>query len=338
MKEPVRLERPIVVVGAPRTGTSIVFDALARHPDLAFLSQYSGRHPGLPGLNALRPLLDNPLWRVTGAKRQVNAQRWYNRYAFRPSECYPLWGRLLGERFARGFLLDERATPAERAAVRAHLARVVALQRRERAALKFTGPGRVGFLLSLFPDARFVRVVREPLPTLRSLVRAGFWKARRDAVQWHGAWDETETRALLALPRDGAVLAGRQLRRVLDTTDAELAALRPPLFELGYEDFVADPAGRMRAVLDFAGLAPDARVLDFDGAFRIHDRNAGAEGFFSAAERAALRELFPAPAAAEGGAPAGPGGPSGPLRRRAAASAGAGAARSPSSDGPSGGS
>ena len=42
---PASIDRPIFLVGIGRCGSSIIYDVLARHPDLAWFSNYDGRFP-----------------------------------------------------------------------------------------------------------------------------------------------------------------------------------------------------------------------------------------------------------------------------------------------------
>ena len=48
-----RLRSPIFIIGCGRSGTTIVYDLLCEHPDLAWFSNYAQRWPAVPQLAAL---------------------------------------------------------------------------------------------------------------------------------------------------------------------------------------------------------------------------------------------------------------------------------------------
>jgi omega-hydroxy-beta-dihydromenaquinone-9 sulfotransferase len=129
----------------------------------------------------------------------------------------------------------------------------VALARNGRIALKSpTHTARVRTILEVFPEARFVHIVRDPLVLFPSTLR--LWKSLSE-VQG------------LQVPRESN---GWLERQVLDTfvrmyerfeQDRELVP-RGHLVDVRYEDLVADPVGRMREIYreldlgDFAVVEP----------------------------------------------------------------------------------
>jgi omega-hydroxy-beta-dihydromenaquinone-9 sulfotransferase len=129
----------------------------------------------------------------------------------------------------------------------------VALARNGRIVLKSpTHTARVRTILEVFPEARFVHIVRDPLVLFPSTLR--LWKS---LSQVQG----------LQVPRESN---GWLERQVLDTfvrmyerfeQDRELVP-RGHLVDVRYEDLVADPVGRMREIYrdldlgDFAVVEP----------------------------------------------------------------------------------
>jgi hypothetical protein len=118
-----------------------------------------------------------------------------------------------------------------------------------------THTARLRTILEVFPDAKFIHIVRDPLVLFPSTVR--LWKSLSEVQGFQ-------------IPRDDA---GWIEGHVLDTfvrmyecfeQDRELV---PPgrLIDVRYEDLVADPVGRMRDIYqrlnlgDFAGVEPSIR-------------------------------------------------------------------------------
>lgn len=55
------IDRPIFVIGVPRSGTTVVYEAFSQHEDLAWISNHATRVPWLNALHALPRLYDMPL-------------------------------------------------------------------------------------------------------------------------------------------------------------------------------------------------------------------------------------------------------------------------------------
>lgn len=85
------LDKPIIFIGMPRSGTTILFERFAQHPELGWLSNYCEKQPAWPVLNLLCPLLDNPVVGLRGEKKQYSRLRLGNRFYPRPNESYAFW-------------------------------------------------------------------------------------------------------------------------------------------------------------------------------------------------------------------------------------------------------
>ncbi|NCF09869.1 MAG: sulfotransferase [Gammaproteobacteria bacterium] len=274
-----RLERPLIFIGPGRSGSTVISEAVLAHEQLGWPSNYLEYRPHSPWVNLVQRLLDNDLWRLVGEKSQLNRTRQLNTLLPRPAEAYPFWAELTGPDvdFARGFLLHERPSPRVRDRVRRTLQRMLAWQGKSRLGMKFTGPGRIGYLSALFPDARFVNVVRDPVATVQSLLKVPFWaQLGMHRLWWTGAYSDDERAEYESLREDPVASTAFQLGKILTTTRDEAAACGVPMLTLAYEDFIVRPRETVAQVLDFAGL-PASRWIDrkLDG-MQVHDRNRAA--------------------------------------------------------------
>jgi hypothetical protein len=100
--------------------------------------------------------------------------------------------------------------------------------------------GFIGPLLAMFPDAQYVNVVRDPRGVAGSQVAMG--------------WDPPDIAVASAAVRwEYAVLR----------TDHFVRRLRPDqLLDVRYEDLVSDPGPQLRRLLEFAGLAAGAALVE----------------------------------------------------------------------------
>ena len=258
------LEHPIFFIGMPRSGTSIIFAGFTAHRDLSWFSQVTNRFPYLPALAFLGRL---PMLFPTSRRtvfRQTEARSGLDRLRIGPSEAYDIWSRCCGEKFRYEYLLDVRAEPAARCCVRRRVNSTMVFQGKNRFAAKLTGPGRIGFLSSIFAKPRFVNVIRDPRAVVDSLLRVPFWRDtfRYSEPAWRGGlsaddltdWKRSET---------SEALAAVQWRAVLRTTREEARSVGDRYHEMRYEDFVVSPHEELKRLFAFADLAPDVAAHRF---------------------------------------------------------------------------
>ena len=230
---------PLFVTGTGRSGTTACYEFLCSHPDTTWLSNWSQR---VPALARFHP-------RGTEAGKERPGARW----AFRPVEGYVVFDRAL---VMEGPHLVARS-PAHLRALRRALDRHRAPGRRDRPPVlvsKNTRNSRaVPTLDRLYPDARFVHLVRDPVATVASMVRVAFFPTI--TVEWEGA--PTRIADAVARGADPAVLAARIWEEETRLAATDLAALAPDrVWHLRYEDLVASPRDALRALSGFAGLDP----------------------------------------------------------------------------------
>jgi len=252
----------VILLGAPRSGTTVLFDTLGRSSHLWSLGQESHEvlegpfHPSLRGWdsNALAAEDLDP----------ATAEALRTQFVLR-AQPGTVWRRR-GERRAAG----AGSSSAERlgyfgervgAALRRRAGRIRLLEKTPKNCL------RIPFLRALFPRARFVFLRRDGRPTVSSLMDG--WRAGGE----YGTYDPPE-------PLSIAGYGGRRWCFVLqpgwrDLVRAPLeevcaaqwsscasAVLRhlPPLRSAGvlhectYEDLVRDPRGTLEAILRFLGI------------------------------------------------------------------------------------
>jgi hypothetical protein len=119
----------------------------------------------------------------------------------------------------------------------------------------------------LFPDARFIHIVRDPRQTAHSMVK--LYRAVQQQLEWiranggHGMYDERPYMPFPRLPRlaeyverygpDDIRTTARLWRDGVALMD-EVKDQLPSFLEVRYEDILADPPGRLQRILDFCEL------------------------------------------------------------------------------------
>lgn len=279
--ESLTIDRPVYVSSLPRSGTTILTEMLERHPDLT-----SHRYSDFP--NVWTPywrnyLLRRSRFRAPESKERAHGDRievsndspesveevlWMH---FFPSLHDPavdnvLDGRLRNDDFDRFYTQ--------------HILKLLAVRRAVRYLSKANyALSRIRYVLELFPDAKFLIPVRNPVQQIASLARqhARFSGASRAdpripvqlALSGHFEFgpqrtpvnygDRQETQAILGCWAQGREAEGwarywaASYRHLLDQLEG-FPELRAACLLFRYEDLCAHPAASIDAVLAFCDL------------------------------------------------------------------------------------
>ena len=144
------IEKPIFITGLGRSGTTLIHTMLSTHSQVNWLSLLCGKFPGRPYLNR---------WLMSGI--DVPILNIYLRRRFVPLENYAFW-----DFYFAGFsgpsrdLVASDVSERTRRTLRKAVSQLLTLKRR-RLLIKITGLPRISFLHAIFPDARFVHIVRD---------------------------------------------------------------------------------------------------------------------------------------------------------------------------------
>jgi len=231
---PRRIQRPVIVVSAPRSGSSLLFETLARAPELCSVGGES--HQLIEAIPGLAP-----------------AQRGWASNRLVAEDASDDAVALLNQQFEINARDRDGGRPAAARPFRL-------LEKTPKNAL------RVPFLAQAFPDATFVYLYRDPRETISSMLDA--WRSGRfitypDLPGWG-----TPPWSLLLTPgwrelRD-APLAEVVARQWIETTTIlldDLEALAPERWCVAsYDRLVADPGGEIAALCEHLGLRWDVEL------------------------------------------------------------------------------
>ncbi len=225
------LEKPVFIIAAPRSGSTLLFETLACTPGFNSFGEeahwliegHAELRPGAPGVSSNRLTSNDATATLIAAIRRSALER------------------------LRG---PDGAPPAEDAPL---------LEKTPKNAL------RIPFLKQVFPDARFIFLWRDPRENVSSIMeawRAGRWITYRALPGWEGPWS-------LLLPPGWQFLRGAALeavaawqwRRTNQIALDDLQQLSPQDWtHINYQDVLEDPEAAVRRLCDFAGVPFDAAL------------------------------------------------------------------------------
>jgi hypothetical protein len=227
-----RIERPVFIIAAPRSGSTLLFETLAQSHSICTLGGEA--HGAIEGAQpSLRP-----------GSSGVDSNRLERQHAT------PEVIRRLHEEFSA----QRRPPPG---AVGVDPARLRFLEKTPKNAL------RIPFLDAAFPDAQFIFLWREPRANIASIIEA--WKAGR-WVTYRGLDERAEAWSLL-LPPDWRAIRDAPLPEIaaFQWESANRIALDDlERIDSGrwttvtYEDLVANPRAVIERLTKFLGLNFDA--------------------------------------------------------------------------------
>jgi len=254
---------PIFFVGAPRSGTTVIFEVFGAHESVGWLSNYSDTFPGWPSLNLLCRVFDNRFLSLRGQKKQRGRLIPGNRFLPRPEEAYNFWDHYCDADFTRDYLLGVNASQEDAKTLTALLTKISSYQGKPCMANKITGPGRIQYLRSIFPDARFVHVIRNGRDVVRSLMKVDFWQdgGGFDHPWWNNGLSDELLECWEDSNRDPEVLAAIQWIAIVKSIRAEASSLtNATYFEVRYEDFVEHPHRVISRLFAGLGLGDSPRA------------------------------------------------------------------------------
>jgi len=254
-----KVEKPIFLIGMPRSGTTVIAEAISIHKNLGWISNYLNKIPFFPHISFFNKITDIPLVGIylRGKKRQNKSFKSLIRRFFPYCvETYKIWQNLCGSKFLFDYLAHQKASEAEKEAVIKYVRTLLKYQRKKRFFAKFTGPPRICFLQSIFPDAYFIHVIRDPRAVVNSLLKVKFW---REGVGLERPWwkglPEEYIKEWERRNRSPVALAALQWKRVVSLTWEEKKYVQHGHFiEIRYEDFVEKPHEYLTKVFHKVGL------------------------------------------------------------------------------------
>lgn len=273
----------VIIVGAPRSGTSLLYKLLCTHPDVNYLSNWNRRFPRIGLLAALRRI---PL-RRSGRRDAV----W-----FPGSNAYVAGHRALRERlfpspveadvfYACSGLhdLDSAGNTATASRTRARTRVERRLAQRLRAVMRWGGGSHLVLkciannahldtLVGAFPDARIIDITRDGRDVATSLATVDWWPdlelwwwsgTPRDwAAAGHDPIEACARHWVAEIERLRHALASVVARDATNSGGAGNSSGASRLHSLRYEDLVRDPARVLREVATHIGLDADATWVE----------------------------------------------------------------------------
>jgi hypothetical protein len=239
----------VFIIGSGRCGSSLVHELISQHRDVGFVSNFDDNFPALNSKGFLNSLLfRSPIGRLTKK----------GRVRFAPSEAYRLISKKVSPIYANSCrnLRASDVTPELKQSFRTFFFDRYRAQGKQVFVHKYTGWSRVEFFKEIFPEAKFIHIVRDGRAVANSFLQMEWWTGYRGPENWYlGSLNETQQSHWESSDRSFLVLAGLAWEILVTSIEQDAQCIgQDSVCTVRYEDFLSDPVGQIRKLSDFSDL------------------------------------------------------------------------------------
>lgn len=255
-------QRPIFIIGCPRSGTGLLHHLMRLHEDLAWVTPFTSWICGKPWFEALPPRFVRPLDHLREALPTAVLPTFlhgpYDGSLALPGILETSEGHSIWDRFCTRTPDDRASAATATDETKSTLRSIVHWHLRYHQRPRFIGKTprnalRLPFLRAVFPDALFIHLVRDGRAVASSILRR-----RQDSpgptAQWWGArppgW-----KTMLENPP--IVQAAWTWKTILETIEEDADALETSLHTVYYESLCRAPRQTLRSLFEGVDLDPD---------------------------------------------------------------------------------
>jgi hypothetical protein len=256
-----KINKPIIIIGTGRSGSTIFHNVFSHFDKLAWISSLANKTPNnfkkhqllMKGLDV--PIIENILTKK-----------------FLVGEGYNFW-----DFYANGFSTPFRDLTEDDLSIRfknnlnTGMSKLLT-KSRNRLLLKITGWPRITFLKSVFPDAKFIHIIRDGRAVANSLINVDFWWGWRGPNNWRwGELSKDYYEEWLKYDKSFIALAAIEWKIIMDALEIGKKALNKNNFlEIKYKDLCENPINEFEKVFEFSELEMTKKFKRFinDTSFR----------------------------------------------------------------------
>ena len=246
----------IFFVGTGRCGSSLIHEVFCKHPQTGFISNIEDN---LPFINRYGRY-NNMLYRsAIGNFTRKGSLR------FAPSEAYKLITREVSSIYQNSSrdLNDSDVTPIIDKRFKQFFEERNRVQNKSIFSHKYTGWSRMRFFAKIFPNAKFIHIVRDGRAVANSWLQMPWWNGYRGPQNWlWGDLNASYYDEWAASHFSYVTLAGISWKLLMNSYhDSEQRLNSDNYLCVKYEDIVTDPEMYFNQILNFSSLESNASFI-----------------------------------------------------------------------------
>ncbi len=252
-----RKNRVVFLLGAGRSGTTLLYKTLSIHSRVSYLSNYQMRFPKWPSLAYLQHILNQfpefkrKLWFKQGNAYFNERRKWLHSIVPTPSEAESVYASCgIPRTPADDYLLQ----PQSSRCLQNKFERIRRISHGQVLLTKRTANNRrIPILKQIFPDAKYIHLVRDGRAVAYSLLRVAWWN---DHILY---WAGKTPQQMIAAGFNPLELAARNWIEEMQTLEQGIALIpSSQILEVRYDDLLQDPCGQLQRILDFMEVKTQA--------------------------------------------------------------------------------
>lgn len=250
-----KIKKPIIILGNIRSGTTILYNLMAVHPEVCWFSNFTNRFPLSRRAVLSHRLLDVPL-AGTFCKRAISRNRRLALAIPWPDEGDDIYHAHCG------FGADKDGVETTLTEQMHHKLRQVILRHlqysgKKRFMTKQTANNRrIELLHRMFPDAYYIHMIRDGRGVANSTLRVPWWN---ETYIW---WLGLTVREWERQGREPIELAGLHWKRTVEEVWSKRHLFQNRYIEARYEDLVRDTRGVIGTLTNFCELRHSTAYID----------------------------------------------------------------------------
>lgn len=246
--------RVVFLLGAGRSGTTLLYKILSVHRDVAYLSNYQNRYPKWPILAYLQHILNRfPEYkRHTWFKEEGGA--YFNERRSLLHSIVPTPSE--AELFYANCGISSKLTPEYLQQYMAKclqdkFERVRQISYGKVLLTKRTANNRrIAFLINNFPNAKFIHLIRDGRAVAYSLLQVAWWNDH--SLYWAG---KTPQQMIIEGFNPLELAARNWVEEMQSLEQGILLIPQSHLLEVRYDELLRNPHEQLERILDFMGVA-----------------------------------------------------------------------------------
>jgi len=241
--------RMTFIVGTGRCGSTLLHEIIAKHKDASFFTDFEDKYRKFNFLGK---------WGSTFYRNNHLTFTKKGKNRFIPTEGYRLISRKVSPIYVRPCrdLTADDVSPWLKDKFTRFFNQSYQKYGKPVFTHKYTGWSRIGFFSTIFPEAKFVHIVRDGRAVANSWLQMTWWGGYEGPENW--LWGELSDSQIDQWKKDDfsyATLAGLGWNILMDSYDKSSQMLSNDKYlVIRYEDFLNEPEEYIRKILDFSEL------------------------------------------------------------------------------------
>jgi hypothetical protein len=242
-----KINKPIIILGNIRSGTTILYDLLAVHPEVCWFSNFTNRFPESNRVILSHRMLGLPLAGHLFRRAISRNRRLFFTIPW-PDEGDDIYHAHCGFGADKDGV-ETTLTEGMQHALRQVILRHLKFAGKDRFMTKQTANNRrIDLLHAMFPDAYYIHMIRDGRAVANSTLRVPWWN---DTHIW---WLGHTAREWERQGREPAELAGMHWKRTVEEVRSKRQLFGNRYIEVRYEDLVRDTRNVIGTLTNFCEL------------------------------------------------------------------------------------